>query len=493
MSTNGSATPRTTTYRNAGISDDLGPVLAQIPDLDPKAAPRPTRKRLDGRIISETLSVKLVFGVAIGLVIGAILPLVFGRGSRPPQPVKELPAWHSNPPTDPMTSNSAQSTAPLWTPAPPANITVAAPPQAPQIGDYRPAAISSPSWSRPDSTAAAPAASRPGSDADRGVARFDSPGSYAPNMDRRALQADSRNDAAARYRNDVRYDYRGNPVDVPPVNRGGQFSAPPPPASGYPDRYENYRTPASPGSARCRRTTPAAPLATAANRTSSRGCPLRRNHRPTPSQDVLMRRTGSSHNSSPQSRKRGQSPFAGTAQRVLRTNGGRPRFPRVAHESDHRRVARPAAHFQESGSSAFSLVSQSRRGAGTACRTGRANRRASDSHGGGNSGFDLHRRIAGRRLAGANAARFLDRRQTARACFDHRAYLAHHGNGPTANSRFVPRRRDQGAASTTSVADSGQCRWLAGGHKLLASAFAGRSRRLADDPQPPAERGADGH
>ena len=60
-----------------------GPFLPKFPILTQRPLREVPEKRLDGRIISQAISIKLVFGVGIGLVIGAILPFVFGKASRP--------------------------------------------------------------------------------------------------------------------------------------------------------------------------------------------------------------------------------------------------------------------------------------------------------------------------------------------------------------------------------------------------------------------------
>ena len=237
------------------------------------APERPT----DGRIISQALSIKLVFGVGIGLVVGAILPFVFGRVSRPAPAVTELPAWSSNGGSTANTGNTAQTMAPTWLPPAPGSTTSVLPqaasapapaillPQPPQVGDYRPKALSEPPWSPPQSPAAAGPALTPSplrnndlhppmantyspdNRADyRGLDRDPRPGvPGAP--DPRNVQADRRSDPAAQYRNnDTRYDYRGNPVETAPVRRDV-------PAGEYPrdTRYENlsgvYPPAAAPG------------------------------------------------------------------------------------------------------------------------------------------------------------------------------------------------------------------------------------------------------
>ena len=222
-----------------GLHQDQGLLLAQIPDLDPKATPEVPEKRLDGRIISQALSIKLVFGVGIGLVIGAILPFVFGKASRPESRVKELPAWASMAvlrgiPRRPRRRHgrlrrtrrrygSAADTARSW-----------------RRRSSRPSAAG---WrhsaDRPDRTGLAAAAIGRRSGACRHafagannyinppVANTNPPDNRGDNRgfdrvpaDSRNSQADNRNDPAALYRNnDARYDYRGNAMETAPARR----------------------------------------------------------------------------------------------------------------------------------------------------------------------------------------------------------------------------------------------------------------------------------
>ena len=146
-----------------GLHQDQGLLLAQIPDLGSKASPPPPEKWLDGRIISQALSMKLVFGVGIGLLIGAILPFLFGKVSRPESTITELPAWTSS---GSSTGNTSQTTAPTWpTSATPSAISVPGQtqpvltpaivaPQVPQVGDTRPTALTEPAWPQPRSSGA---------------------------------------------------------------------------------------------------------------------------------------------------------------------------------------------------------------------------------------------------------------------------------------------------------------------------------------------------
>ena len=199
------------------LHEDQGPLLAQIPDLDSKAVPVPPRKRIDGRIISQALSFKLVFGVGIGLVVGAILPFVFGKVNRREVPVKELPAWSNN---GGATTNTSQTTAPTWpTPGPVSPATMLPPqtataptpaivsPRAPQIGDTRPTAMIEPAWpqSRPSGTPTPGTTSTPPlmsytNPPVTSAVPADNRGNYRGfdgAADTRSLEADTRSDPAA--------------------------------------------------------------------------------------------------------------------------------------------------------------------------------------------------------------------------------------------------------------------------------------------------------
>jgi hypothetical protein len=231
-------------------------------------------KRNEGRIISQALSFKLVFGVGLGLVIGAILPFVFGKASRRSQPVNELPAWSNNGGSTGTNDSNSQTTAPAWPSSPAAHASPQTPPnilspQRPQVGDNRPVAPAEPAWppSRPPVTPALaitpsaanhyinPLAANTNPPANRG---FDRP------ADPRSLQADNRNDPAAPYRNsDPRYDYRPNSIDntirrdVPAVENAVRHDVSTientirrdVPAGGYPPRdtrYDNVNGPYPP-------------------------------------------------------------------------------------------------------------------------------------------------------------------------------------------------------------------------------------------------------
>ncbi len=253
-------------HPTAGSHQDQGLLLAQIPNLDPITTPDVSGKRVEGRIISQALSIKLVFGVGIGLLVGAIL---FGKASRPSPTVTELPAWSSNGGSARIAENTSQTRAPTW-PSSPASAVAAVPPQTPpapapavllpqppQVGDVRPTALTEPSWLPPRPAVASATTVTPSPapsnyvdppitntnlpDNRTGYRGFDHP------LDPRTLQADNRNDAAAQYRNnDVRYDYRGNAIDASAIRRDL-------PAGGYSrdPRYDTgstYPPATSPGS-----------------------------------------------------------------------------------------------------------------------------------------------------------------------------------------------------------------------------------------------------
>jgi len=257
------ATQETTSWGLAhrptpGLIQDEGSLFAQIPDIDSKATPKVPDKP-NGRIISQSLSIKLVFGVGLGLVIGAILPFVFGKASRPSPTVTELPAWSGS---KASISNTTQSTAPTW-PTPPAPATGAVPlptasapailsPQPLRIGDTRPTALTEPSWSQPQPTVASAPAVTPSPPSNNYINppvantyppdnRVDNRGFDRP-VDPRNLQADQRNDLAAQNRNlDTRYDYRGNPTETASLRRDVL-------PSGYPrdTHYDNDNNPYPP-------------------------------------------------------------------------------------------------------------------------------------------------------------------------------------------------------------------------------------------------------
>ncbi|MEI8372555.1 MAG: hypothetical protein WCJ35_06945 [Planctomycetota bacterium] len=300
-------TSRDSAHRSTpDLFQDEDILLAQIPDLDSKPTPKVLEK-LNGRIISQSLSIKLVFGVGLGLVVGAILPFVFGKASRPNPAVAELPAWSGSAAT---ARDTTQATAPTWSAPPTAPATGAAPlptvsapailsPQPPQVSDTRPTALTNPAWSQPrPSVTLMPAITPPPSNMNSPVSayppdnRADNRGFDRP-VDPRNLQADQRNNPAAQDRNyDTRYDYRGNPIetasprrDVPPTGyprdtRYDNGSSPYPTASGSgsplmpsgaPGPTSTYRDPqiSEPGVARFEGTISTPPVRTSYDRTGS--------------------------------------------------------------------------------------------------------------------------------------------------------------------------------------------------------------------------------
>ena len=230
--------------RTAGIPDDFGPLLGRIPDMEAKPAPASPLLRLDGRIISQALSIKMVAGIGVGMVLGALLPFVFGRGSHPAKPVQELPPW-SVQGAAPAASAAQEMAVPTWRPPSAAQVppldSQAAGPEAPHTGDYRPAALNRTDWRRPQTSAAPPYTPQTNNPNNDDFARTNPPagatidrGDVRPD-NRRPLQADNRNDPATRYRNGpaTQYrnapavDYRGNPIGPNPVRRDNQYVTPP--------------------------------------------------------------------------------------------------------------------------------------------------------------------------------------------------------------------------------------------------------------------------
>ena len=299
--------------------EDQGNLLAQIPDLDPTSTPKVPEKRADRRIIGQVLSIKLVLGAGLVLVILSCLPFIFSRASRPNAAVSELPAWSSTTGSA-VAGNTAQTLAPVWptstapamTSMPPQTTPNSGPailsPQPARVGDTRPTALTEPSWPQQRSPVAQwPAVTPlpaqnydprppmtntnpPDSRVDyRGYDR--APQTGAP--DPRNLQADSRNDAVARFpSSDSRYDYRGNPTDAAPARRDipaggdsrdtryGNVNGGYPPAagpgsalmpSGTPAPTSNYRDPqnSEPGVARFEGTISTPPVRTSYDRAGS--------------------------------------------------------------------------------------------------------------------------------------------------------------------------------------------------------------------------------
>ncbi len=249
----------------AGLQQDQGVLLAQIPDLDLAVTPSLPEKRAEGRIISQALSIKLVLGAGAALVIGAILPFLFGKASRP---VTELPAWSNHGGSARIVENGSPTPAAAWPSWPTAPATAAAGPQTPsapapaillpqppQVGDNRPTALTEPSW-RP--SVAPPPATTPSlapiNYINPPIVSMNPPDNRTvyPGFERpvnpQTLQADNRNNLAAQNRgNDPRYDYRGNPIDTSSARRdvpAGDYSR----DSRYQNAGGNYPAPAGPSS-----------------------------------------------------------------------------------------------------------------------------------------------------------------------------------------------------------------------------------------------------
>jgi hypothetical protein len=214
----------------------------------------------------------LVFGLGIGLIIGAILPFLFGKGSTP-KPVHELSDWTNVRNIEGANSSTALSQAPPWQQSsPPVNAVapqaaspdISVPP--PPAGDYRPAVLNRRSWSPPQDSGSPPV-SQPAGNVTPDYARGNPPPpraddrGYGPASNRYDMQADRRNDPAGRYgnppgfdRNEPStrygnpsgYDYRENPAAGPAPRRDIQSPAP-----AGDDRYNypanrGYQQPAAP-------------------------------------------------------------------------------------------------------------------------------------------------------------------------------------------------------------------------------------------------------
>lgn len=186
-------------------------LLAQIPDLNarPRAAEQGEQDNggSDGRLISQSLSLKLLLGGGILLVLAALAPFALRKGESKPaakdqagQSASATSGSDSANGGDLSQSNSPSPAAPGASPHSETNPTPAAWLQ-PQAGANRPMALGDPSDARPND--------RLGSPAER--------------------QADSRSDPAGDYRTaradrDYRSDYpgSGNPLMPAPVSNASQ-------------------------------------------------------------------------------------------------------------------------------------------------------------------------------------------------------------------------------------------------------------------------------
>ena len=210
------------TSPSAGIDP---PLLAQIPDLDeteaePEPGPEPgdrAEEAGEGRILSQSLSNKLVLGAGILLVVAAILPYTMGKASSEVKPIaNELPVWHpeGTPPVGATTPAAGpQLGAPGGTSTPGTGATFeanrAAPavppayltPQPAQVGTNRPMALGDPAW-----PVTAAEANRPMNQTAQDHPadyRVSDPSEFRPSAaspDLRNYQADRRSDPAMQYR-----------------------------------------------------------------------------------------------------------------------------------------------------------------------------------------------------------------------------------------------------------------------------------------------------
>ena len=144
-------------------------LLAQIPDLDQNAVPAVAEKRAEGRVISQALSIKLVFGVGLATRDRGDPAVRLWQGQPARSGGQGTSRMVHNGGSTRTTDSTAQTMAPAW-PSPPASPATAVPPrprppapailspQPPQVGDTRPTALTEPSWPPPrPSVAPAPA------------------------------------------------------------------------------------------------------------------------------------------------------------------------------------------------------------------------------------------------------------------------------------------------------------------------------------------------
>lgn len=90
--------------------DKMPMVLARIPKIGTSGNGR-TRQELPlsrGRVIDQALSAKVLGGVALALVIVAIVPWMFRGNSKPPTSAAAAPAWQPDPPA------ASAEAAPVW-------------------------------------------------------------------------------------------------------------------------------------------------------------------------------------------------------------------------------------------------------------------------------------------------------------------------------------------------------------------------------------------
>ncbi len=131
-------TPHAPSHRpTPGSYEDLGTLIAQIPDLDQNVESTVLEKLVDVRRISRALSLHLVLGLGLGLVVGTTLPFVFGKAGRPDRPVTELSPWSRNGSSTGIGGNPSQTTVPTQSSAMSAPTATGVSPQTPttQYGD----------------------------------------------------------------------------------------------------------------------------------------------------------------------------------------------------------------------------------------------------------------------------------------------------------------------------------------------------------------------
>ena len=210
----------------AGIELSL---LAQIPDLDAEIADDEAEDPNEGRIISQSLSNKLVLGGGFLLVVAAILPFTMGKKAAVKPVANELPAWHSEgaaPVNGAVPISGPQLGAPGAVSAPAPGTTYeasqATPPTRaylapqPQVGTNRPMALGDPAWPQSAQAEANRAQSDPrqGHPADYRVGDPPQTRRNDGGPDPQNYQADRRNDPAndyrSSYRDDSRSDYRND-------------------------------------------------------------------------------------------------------------------------------------------------------------------------------------------------------------------------------------------------------------------------------------------
>lgn len=214
----------------SNLAGTKSPLLAQIPDLDEDVTEDDEDDPSAGRLISQSLSNKLVLGGGILLVVAAILPFTFGKKASVKPVANELPNWHSDGAVPgsgtvvPISGSPSGVPGAVSAPAagatyeasqgtPPARAFLA--PQ-PQVGTNRPMALGDPAWP-PSAPAAANRAQpdvREGHPADYRVSDPSefrrNEGNSKPPQYEADRRGDPANDYRSSYRNDSRTDYRND-------------------------------------------------------------------------------------------------------------------------------------------------------------------------------------------------------------------------------------------------------------------------------------------